>query len=489
MGKAEYGAINNAEVVKKSTTVNVEANSDISCEVRDVLSLQSSCVTTGYECLDGEIKFSGRIIFNVVYLLEGEIRRKELGVDFSDSMQADCLASDKATLSFNVENVSCEKNDRIKIVAQVTVKAEVERCKTKQLLTGGEDYYFNKKTVTLTEQKCCTERSFTLDDEFECGQIKNVLSTYAQGVITSCQCGINTVICDGEIILTIALLPINEKSDIIKEYRVIPFRLELEGDGVNVDDVSFASVTVGKTALKVFVDEGKEKSTISSQISISLRAKVYGTKELVFVDDLFSTEKELSLAKEKVEIKKVKGENYACEKTRGKAFCEVMENARLITCLDDRVYGVTFKKEKNKIIADGVLSCYCLFEVNNQTVSKLAEMPFSVAFDCDDDIENLYCITKGINAKLRNGEVELESEIAINYEHSVKESFVAVTAMEEGKDLPKCDSAFSVYIPDKNDGLWEICKALKVSPDTVTEQNDVTFPLKENQKIIVYRRI
>lgn len=489
MGKAEYGEFVAKKKTTKTVSVNVECGSDISCEVRDILSLHSSCVQTGAECKENEIFFSGRVIFNAVYSLEGEIKRKELGVDFSDTVKAECNSSDKVKVTFSVDSVSCEKQDRIKITAQITATTVVEKNDTKGVLVGGEDYLINKKSVTVNEEKVVQPKTFTLDDEFETTQIKNVLSSWATARITACQCGISSVICDGEIILTLALLPIDEKSDIVKECRVIPFRLELEADGTSVDDVGCAEVSVTKTALKVFVDEDKGKSTITSQLSLSLSANAYSRKEFVYADDLFSLKNELGIAKEKIEYEKVIKGDVLCEKVRGKAFCDVPENARLITCIDDRVYNLTRGKEKNQVTLDGILSGYCLFSVDGQVISKLAEMPFSVSLNCEDEFEVTSYLTKGINARLRNGEVEFEIEVAISYKTFTTESFCAVTAAEEKEELPKNEYAFSVYIPEKNDGLWEICKALKVSPETVTEQNDLTFPLKENQKIIVYRRI
>lgn len=488
MGKAEYRDFIAVKNCVKTATVNVECGSDISCEVRDVLSLRSSCVQTGVEQKDGEVTFGGRAIFNVVYSLEGEIKRKELGVDFTDSVTADCSPEDKVKISLSVDNVSCEKQDRIKITAQISVRLTVEKSRKKELLTGGEEYLINKKTVPVVQEKSSASQSFELDDEFETSPIKNVLSSWATAYITSCQCGINSVICDGEVVLTLALLPIDEKSDIVKEYRVIPFRLELEEDA-NADDICHGEVVVTKTALKVFVDEAKGKSAISSQISIGINAKAYSCKDFIYADDLFSLKHELSVAKEKIEYEKIKKDVVFVEKVRGKAFCEVPENARLVTCIDDRVYNLTCVRDKNQVSFDGILSAYCLFSLNGEVVSKLAEMPFTLTATCEDEFEITSCITKGINVRLRNGEVEFESEVALSYKTFTKESFYAVTVAEEKEELVKNENAFSVYIPEKNDGLWEICKALRVSPETVTEQNDLTFPLKENQKIIVYRRI
>ena len=51
------------------------------------------------------------------------------------------------------------------------------------------------------------------------------------------------------------------------------------------------------------------------------------------------------------------------------------------------------------------------------------------------------------------------------------------------------DSAVSVYIPHAGDGLWELAKRLGKSPEGVMASNpDIEFPVREGQRVIVYRK-
>ena len=55
------------------------------------------------------------------------------------------------------------------------------------------------------------------------------------------------------------------------------------------------------------------------------------------------------------------------------------------------------------------------------------------------------------------------------------------------RNKPTC--AISVYLPEKGDELWDICKRLGLREDEITANNpDLVFPLTGNERIIVYRQ-
>ena len=50
------------------------------------------------------------------------------------------------------------------------------------------------------------------------------------------------------------------------------------------------------------------------------------------------------------------------------------------------------------------------------------------------------------------------------------------------------DSALSVYLPARGDGLWETAKKLLQSPEQIQATNpELSFPLTGNERILVYR--
>ena len=115
-------------------------------------------------------------------------------------------------------------------------------------------------------------------------------------------------------------------------------------------------------------------------------------------------------------------------------------------------------------------------------------LPFSVAADVENaDVSVLVC---SMNARQRQeGEIDAEATLKIGFkEHkTVRAKFVC--AAEEGTEVPVSDCAVSVFIPAAGDGLWELSKSLKKSPEEVAENNpDLEFPVKEGQRVVIYRK-
>ena len=65
-----------------------------------------------------------------------------------------------------------------------------------------------------------------------------------------------------------------------------------------------------------------------------------------------------------------------------------------------------------------------------------------------------------------------------------------VCGVEEGEDYEENDCAFSVFLPKEGEGLWEVAKRLRCEPASLQKSNpDLQFPVKNGQRIYVYRQI
>ena len=96
----------------------------------------------------------------------------------------------------------------------------------------------------------------------------------------------------------------------------------------------------------------------------------------------------------------------------------------------------------------------------------------------------------GMSARQRQeGEIDAEATLKITVQEKRTVTARLVSSAEEGEALQQSDSAVSVYIPRAGDGLWELAKSLKKSPEEVSASNpDIEFPVREGQRVIVYRK-
>lgn len=485
-----YQEIKSERIIEEQKATNVECETELACEVKDILSMSASVNLVSAQAYEGRVDYKGRVIFNVIYLLEGEIKRKEFGVEFVDYCEMVVDNSDKIKVELLAQTINANRVNKLTLQSVITAKILVEREEVCSILSQEEGYCVNLKQGSQMELCSDLSQTFTVEDKTEVASVlKNVLSSSAVATVNGCQCGIGSVIVDGEIILSLVLLPIEEKSDIIKESRIIPYRLELEGD-VDVSDSSFANAIVNQVSLKVYVDEDKKKTTICSEISLQLLAKAYKQKTFSYVDDMFCVDKELSLAREVLNYKNFNGQKYRNERYSGRAFCSVPADARLVCAMEERVYGVSYSFDQD-VKVEGVISAHILFEnmQSGEICSRLAELPFSITFAEDGDIDGLKCVCRGVNARLRNGEVEIEGELSVWYKKTEEQKLNAITAVEEGELIKENACAFNLYMPAHGDTLWDISKALKVPQNIIIEQNEgLEFPLSGKEKIIVYSK-
>ena len=80
-----------------------------------------------------------------------------------------------------------------------------------------------------------------------------------------------------------------------------------------------------------------------------------------------------------------------------------------------------------------------------------------------------------------------------------KDGFVDVTdeladgenaEVEEGDAYGDADCGFSVFITGKGEELWQVSKRLACAPEDLQKSNpDLQFPLKEGERIYVYRQL
>ena len=95
----------------------LNSQSIVTCTARDLEDMEkvigSSGVATlkGYEVRQGEIKYTGRVIFSCLYITQdGEYKKVECGADFTHKCQSDeILSGDEAKINFTLENI--EIND------------------------------------------------------------------------------------------------------------------------------------------------------------------------------------------------------------------------------------------------------------------------------------------------------------------------------------------------------------------------------------------
>ncbi len=451
-----------------------------------ILSVSAKIVETTANVEAGLIIYGGTVVFNAIFQNE-ELERNEVGARFSFSMPIDGGATN-ASAKYQIDNVKIKKEGGMlfAVLDLTSIICYVEK-EDKKYLTSSNCLVNRAKNFSL----CDIEfgKVFDLDDEFDVKRIKKVLWQDARASVTSLEVKENAVICDGEVTLCVCLLPFLENSDILKEERIIPFRFEVDADGAESFMLARSSASVEKLQLKVVVDEENNKSTITAEIAVKIFGFVQGEIEEDFIVDVFSPTVELKPSFVERSIDKLISQTSFIHKISGKAICDVPEYSRFIKLICESIEYST-SLENDEILLVGVMNADALFSSGEgELICKKASLPFTINLPTEGDEKEVEAVLQSVSAKLRSGAIEVDLALRICEVKTKKLVYMLVNDVIEGEETPENDSAISVYIAQKGDDEWTCMKRLQASIEEIYKFNkDIEFPLKGDERIIVFRQ-
>ena len=479
--------------------IKVECKTEVpSNGVSKILSVTARAFVTKVETTKTEINYEGRATFFACYLSdENEIKKCECATDFKGSVKADNQENCRAVVFAQVEKTEADISGvRLGLTGYLLVESELTECNRVRALTGGDNLITDGKEVSITRSYGLRETSFAVEEQFDLNYpIVEVLSQRAEAVVTAVQCGVGTIIVDGEVLLSAILLQNREKNDIIRENKILPFRAEIECEDAmpSMNAVAFVSEKSFKTDISV--DEQNASSVVNLSVILSLSGETYSSDSLTLALDAFSET-------EKVELEK---QDYSFVKP-----CDVVSQSKdvsvtvstdalpvgttLIAGMGERVEIVSTDCLDGGLKVDGVVTMNAFFrDADGRVFTRKIEGSFDVMLDCTCDKECEYFI-RAVAHKFRlkllsNTELEASGEVYFTAYPYEKCCIGVVKGVKSGGEKPLDNHAISVYIPCEGEELWSLAKRLNVCPDKLLASNqDLQFPLSGKERIVVYRQ-
>lgn len=481
--------------------IKIEVKTDVSTEnVEKVLSANAFAVVTQSEITNGQIRYGGKVTFYLCYLgADGEIYKSECGSEFTGMLEKTNLgANSRVRITAQVDRVDVSV-DGIKLGVQafVTLTAKpTERCEI-LALSGGENLIVDSKEVPVIRSFGVREGILPIEEEFELNYpVQEVLSHRADTIITSTQCGVGTIIVDGEVLLTVIILQKNEKHDIIRENKVLPFRYELECE--DAMPTMQATVRAKEKSFKtdITVDTENGISTLASSVSVQFEGEAFTKTQVSIAADAFSTKDEVALTYGDYPYYKACDQYGTSSTCSGK--CQVEElpvSAALLAVGSEKAEIITAVTKDDGIVVNGVLYAIGYFKDGDGKVfTRKMETPFEKTIEyasAEKDTIDITCVASRATAKITSlTEVNLESEIIFTIYPCERDNIKFVKEIKCAGEKKECCSAISVFIPMEGEDLWSLSKRLNVCPETLVLTNkELQFPLTGKERIVIYRNI
>jgi len=482
-----------------SQQIKVECKSSLNSEeIANILVVSPFVSVKPNENSENKSKFEGKISFYITYVdKEGNIKKCECASEFGGEVDlGDDFLDTKAKLGVCVQKVEYDLSG-VYLVVNAILSASIKPTKTmeKSALIGGEDLYADQCEFCAMQNLGKRTGAYMVEEEFDLSYpVEEVLYHKAEAVITMTQCGVGTIIVDGEVLLSLVLLQNNEKKDIIKETKVLPFRMEIESEEAMPNMLATASVREKSFKTDVGVDEESGSSVVTACVSLAFEGEAYNQVSKTIAKDVFSTEREIEIVKEECEqITPLESRSYNFLVSGRANVGELPLGASSpVMCLES-INVLETKIKDNCLWLTATYSGSIYFRDEGKVVARKFEMPFEKELSGDFDHDMLVEIEarafKGVAKVVSSTEVDIDGEVYLTVYLSKKCQTKMVSDVKLLKEKEQNDHAISIYLALKDEEQFSLAKRLNVCPETLIQTNqDLQFPLTGNERIVVYRQ-
>ena len=479
----------------KEKKIKIECKTDIPIEnLGKALDLTVFINGVKDKVTEGALELTAKATFNLIYINEG-LKKTEIETEFTEVLNDKNLTQDKKVKSnFRIEKTGVEGQTTALFYAYVVIESTVMSEKTVECYLGDDDVAIN--TISTDYVKSYGERTFDypVEEEFDLSYpVGEVLSHQGKVVITGVQCGVGTLIIDGEYLLSALFLQNDEKSDIIKIERSFPFRAETEYDSCMPSMHATSLSNVKSQNIDVIVDPETGKSIVKASAVISFISQAYSEETANITIDAFSVNNASEQTFEEHSFEQPDCFKTIKTKLGGRVETDAFEGTVIQAVAGETVEITEIKKADGGISIVGVLSVKCFIKSEDGTYSsRRLETPFEeyLAVDvCDIDRLQIYAVaTKGGVRPVSYTEAEIGADVVFTLRSCVNKKIKYLKNLVLTTPKKRVDCAISVYIARKDEDLWSLSKRLNVHPEELEKTNpELQFPLTGDERIIIYR--
>lgn len=462
-------------------------------EISGILAVYAKAVPADCVCADGVVQYGGKLFLCIVYE-DGDkkVCRAERGAEFYHKAEGEKIAPAYfAKSALTCTNVTWRREGS-GLYVSVVVDADIRVYGSKQMdyLVGG-DGLIVKKDVARVHKTVCVSGETEGEDEFDADHIGDILLHSEKAVVNRVHASSGQIDVEGEISLHICVL--KGEDDVCSYERLIPYKISLPSEEAFGRIVAGARVDVKSAHLSAGTDEEKGASHILFAYTLSAECFLTVTDEISVVEDAFSTEVKTELKIQNDGGRYLTNHIKATERVGGEAVLSpAMDGDFVLQAAVLPRAELSCKKTERGFEAEGaVFAEVLLCGADGGHRSATLTLPVVFPIDAEGDALEMDCAVCGLNVRRKkSGEVEAEATLRLSARCYEDRAWGYVSEMTEGEAYGDADCGFSVFMTEEGEELWQVAKRLACSPDDLQKSNpDLVFPLKERQRIFLYRQI
>lgn len=467
--------------------------------IAKVLSTSCQVAIGAAEAFTGEARYSGRVNFKVLFEdASGKPEALDYNADFSDKLLADGVsAATKTHFTAKVldMDIVAVEEDVIKLAAVVEVTLYgCDRENVKYLARGGEGVYTHEDRMSCCAQSAEAGETFIVADSLTDCKGLTLLHAEAEAVTTRRTAGEDVVTLEGEIIFNATFC---EASGMVScRRKSIPFSQECKAEGAGAGDVVCGGVCL-KNLNVVLSGEGEDE-VLEAEFTLRADCSCFRTMEITPTVDAFCLENELLPVLQSVQVSRPKGDFTVTDSVEGNVVIDdtLPLADSILAAVGARLNVSNVIPSDGRVTVEGMVGCNVVYysAEHNSKNTVLAQIPFSISVMSDTDETDVITaagVVTDVNVKIRRGnEIDVRAAICVMMTPVKQETRMVISELKLGEAKPPREAAVSVHIARKNETVWDVAKALGITPEEVVNQNpDVTMPLAGGERLIAYRQL
>lgn len=465
--------------------VNTKLTLDLEKPLKKVISVSAVAENLSGEQIDTDYNMQGKTAISVLYLTENdELESVFASCDWQNTVK---VVGENPEASVTVKEATIAASSMAEISLSILHNCVVEGVVTETISPLAEiadDYVTDMSSVEYNKLASRSASKFTLAETLEsASNAKSVLATSASINVTNVTSSIDQVTIEGTCFAKVLYAAEEGTNTLTKQ---IDFKQEVPCMGANPGDMAEGLLTVLAASCTLQI---AEKCTFMLAINVEAHARTYKTENLTLVSDLFSTTKQLDTTTECVEISSFAGTKSFSDNVT--LDCSLQgEVGGIVDTVNPSVVVAKQSIENGAIVIEGVVSATCIYTVEGAITGEQISAPFVTKVDTEfkGTITSLTASVNVLSCKVRsNNEVEVIAEL--NFNASVEEDkyFEFIKSATQTGDRQTLGSAITIYVTKPNEKLFDVARALGVTPETITSQNElVDGKFTSGQRVFVY---
>ncbi len=466
MAEIEYKQIVNnciSEVIHDQIAVACSIDARERGGISSVLGCQAECKVFAVEAMRGEALISGKVCYKVIYLDDdGRTQGLDYFCDYNEKLSSDSVDAEMKLSAYpSVVDLTSAVNEgelTLTAVCDFVIRAITTReCKSLTEMEGSFLKTESSECVRLSQIK---ESVAEIVGEEESGyNVDKVLLYETKAQVLEVVKGEGISVVKGIINVETVL----STTDGMRGKTVtLPFSEEIECNGE-------LDVRASVKSSRLILSGEENNSVLEFKVFVSITGYDVNLEEVTLVTDVFSTRNELKSQVDYLPCKRFIGLNNYEVPISGELELDV--HGRILASPVSRVNVARVIASDGSATVEGVLVGVIYYD-NDGVKAVEIELPFSVKLDGTmGDYLTAEALANGLSGGFSMDRLRLTANVTFTLYCYKTYRLKWISEVEAGAEKERNQAGLSIFFADSADSLWDVAKAVNVSPDELIELN------------------